>query len=254
MIKVSCLCPTYNRAPQFLNLLEEAVESFRRQIIPDYIKAELVILNDTPNQILVCDTPNVHVFNRSSRCSSLGEKRNTLVSMSGGDLLLCWDDDDISLPERIAQAVRYHEAGFDYFNPQRSWFIDQYGLHSDHKHGYCHNASAFTRAAWKKVGGYPESSAEDALLDTKLKSMYGATDPIEAESQWTYIYRWGVSSTHISGIAGGPPHDPHEPHYRSIGQQPVVPGVFHIKPRWYNDYVKLTRDHLNEKVSYGNPQ
>ncbi len=44
-VKISCLCPTYNRGSGKLNLLQEAVECFRRQDNPD---RELIIGNDTP--------------------------------------------------------------------------------------------------------------------------------------------------------------------------------------------------------------
>ena len=45
--RVSCICVTYNRPPDRQWLLEEAVESFRRQRYPD---CELIVLNTAPSR------------------------------------------------------------------------------------------------------------------------------------------------------------------------------------------------------------
>lgn len=261
---VSCLCPTFNRAPDYLHLVEEAVESFLRQDYPAD-RRELIILNDTPEQFLIppCGTfdgencrlgkDNIRIYNRQERITSLGEKRNALVELAIGDLLLPWDDDDISLPHRISQAVA-RVGPAHYWNPQRSWFLDARGLHHNHRHGYCHNASVFTGQAWKQVGGYPAvSGSEDADLDRLLKAL-GALPPrlSDDSSEWSYIYRWGVSSRHLSGQAGGPIGDPHAPHYRQIGQEAIIPGRFALRPHWREDYVARTRASL-EQSSAGRP-
>jgi glycosyltransferase involved in cell wall biosynthesis len=245
---VSCLMPTYNRAPHHLHLVEEAVESFLRQ---DYPNKELVILNDTPGQRLVCHADGVRVVNVDKRIASLGEKRNKLCRLASGDLFAPWDDDDISLPHRLSQAVErlcqcatehgiVHHASpqHHYFNPQRSWWLHGQTLHHDHSHGYCHNASIFTRAAWAAVGGYPAvSGSEDAEMDGLLRRL-GPLPPRlpDQPSEWSYVYRWGVSPCHLSGIAGGPTTDPHAPHYASIGQRPTVAGEFWMRPHWRDDY------------------
>jgi glycosyltransferase involved in cell wall biosynthesis len=48
---VSCICLTYNRAPNHLHLVGEAVESYLRQSYPAD-RRQLLILNDTPGQEL----------------------------------------------------------------------------------------------------------------------------------------------------------------------------------------------------------
>lgn len=211
--------------------------------MPPNVCAELVILNDTPGQELACPFDDVRTINLPFRLNSLGEKRNALVQFSRGDVLLPWDDDDVSLPYRIMQSVHFIEAGGSYFNPQRSWWLDSGVLHSDHCHGYCHNASAFTFQAWERTGGYPHTSGnEDALMDSRLRTAFDVNAPIERREDWQYVYRWGVSPRHISGLADGPPSDPHGPHYRRIGQEPIVKGAFRIEPDWKLDYVQLCRE------------
>ena len=238
---VSCLCPTYNRAPDHLPLVGEAVESFLRQDYPAD-RRELIILNDTPGQQLVCDVPGVRVVNLWSRIASLGQKRDALVRLARGTILFPWDDDDSSLPGRITQAVERIGTSH-YWNPERSWWMIGGDLRTDHAHGYCHNASAFTREGWERAGGYPrESGSEDAGIDGRLRRL-GPIPPRLSDhpAEWTYIYRWGSSPCHLSGVAGGPDSDPHRPQWERIGRRPIVPGRFAIKADWQLDYTALAK-------------
>lgn len=70
-MRVSCLCPTYNRAPNLLHLVEEAIESFSRQDYPD---KELIVCNDTPGQQLEFSHPQVRVLNVPERFATLSDK------------------------------------------------------------------------------------------------------------------------------------------------------------------------------------
>jgi glycosyltransferase involved in cell wall biosynthesis len=234
---VSCICPTYGRAPGFLHLLEEAVESFNRQDYPEALR-ELIIVNDCPGQELACGSPGVRVMNLPRRFSSLGEKYNWAISQAQGSVILTWEDDDISLPHRISQAVeKLGDAA--YWNPRRSWFLDLGsanpggpGLHHKHNHGVNHNASAFQRLAWEAVGGYPHiSGAQDAAMDQRLMSLGSWTGRLSDDpGEWSYIYRWGVSPCHLSGDVRP------DAFYARWGMGPTTPGVFHIKPHWRMDY------------------
>ena len=103
--KVSCQCLTYGRT----KLLDEAVESFLRQ---DYEgEKELVILNDYPDLIIECDIPDVKVINLPYRMKTLYEKRNACVGLCSGDIIFVWDDDDISLPNRISYSIQEMKNG-----------------------------------------------------------------------------------------------------------------------------------------------
>jgi glycosyltransferase involved in cell wall biosynthesis len=251
---VSCLMPTYNRYPDSADLVGEAVESFLRQEYP-LANRELVILNDCSLQEVVCNLPNVRVFN-TIRFKSLGEKRNSLVSLSKGDVLLPWDDDDISLPNRISQAVdkilgsipkAYRSAErigqwSIYWNPHRYWFrVGDGPIEVPTTVGYSHNCSAFTRAAFEIAKGYPETSGdEDMGIDKRLRSneitVVDGLDLLENRySSWNYIYRWGVSPRHLSGVKDC------NGHYKKIGELPVVPGRYVIVPGWKEDYDDMVR-------------
>jgi glycosyltransferase involved in cell wall biosynthesis len=243
MPMISCICGTYNRPPTHQHLLEEAIESFLRQTYPH---KELVVLNDCPGQELVCDAPGVRVVNLDERLPSLGDKWNAAIDLSRGELIALWNDDDISLPNRLAFSLERLGDG-DYFNPRRYWFWDANGLHSDHSMGYAHNASLFTRAAFEAVGGYPSISlGDDAAMDAALlEKMERVVDPLRgypelAPSEWFYIYRWGVNPVHISGSAD-------ESFYQELGTRPVTAGRFHLSPHWEQDYVAATRRKLGKR-------
>jgi len=220
------------------HLLEEAVESFRRQT---YLNKELVILNDCKSQKLECDVIGVRVLNVHHRYQTLGAKFNAMVVMASGDLLMPWEDDDISLPHRIEQAVG-KIYGTEYWNPQRSWFWDDRGLHSDHQHGVCHNASVFTPDAWFRSGMYPETSGnQDAEMDRRLRGYCKALNPpLEDTRDWSYLYRWGVSDCHLSG------NHHHQRFWDEWGKKPIVEGEFKIRPQWHMPYDKLCLERCKE--------
>lgn len=232
----SCLCPTFNRGPNYLHLLSEAVESFLRQT---YERKELVILNDCPEQTLICDAPNVRVVNWYERIPTLGEKYNELVKLARGGILLPWEDDDISLPGRIEQAAMFLE-NLDYWKPPQVWYLEG-KLHWKHSVGVRHHAGAFTRAEWQRVGGYPAvSGSQDAVMDQKMHGHCLPSFPFGIPVQeWQYIYRWGVSPWHLSGSASA----------WNDAARAVRPGLFKIEPMWTTDYEKLCKEALPQSES-----
>lgn len=276
---VSCLMPTYNRVPTHTALVEEAIESFFRQ---EYLadRMELVILNDCAIQTLelpddewivhvaslnpVWVREHVKIHNVKTRTNSLGEKHNQMMELARGDVILPWDDDDISLPQRIAFSVaglygltpkdllRYGVTDapppFGYWNPGGHWFWNEtpdgrgnangaYGLQVPGSIGYCHNCSAFTRRAWAAVGGYPPISySEDMVMDQRLKACqaFAAAQLRLPPSEWQYVYRWGVSGCHLSGRPNL------DRYWHELGHRPATPGDYVLHPHWRRDYTTLT--------------
>ncbi|MGD9712907.1 MAG: glycosyltransferase, partial [Thermomicrobiales bacterium] len=229
---VSCILPTYGRPPSHLHLVEEAVESFLRQ---DYPNKELVLLNDCPDQYLVCDAPGVRVFNHPQRFATLGEKRTAGISLALGEYIAPWDDDDISLPWRLSHSM-LHMGDTEYFNSGLSWYMDRQFIYPDVKEIAGGSLSTFKRSAFIEVGGYPPTSfGEDTDLEKSFakhgKSVGSRHKAASADrSEIYYIYRWGVSSNHLSG------RNDHGA-YEDIGRKPVTSGSFEIVPHWRMDYV-----------------
>jgi glycosyltransferase involved in cell wall biosynthesis len=252
---ISCLCPTYGRCPDYQWLLEEAIESFVRQtnLYMGMEHAELIILNDCPSQELVLDQVvidgrlrpdfQIRIVNLPYRLPSLGDKFNMLVAMARGDLLVPWEDDDISLPERLVQAFYMMRDGIDYWKPPQVWFL-QHGMAPVWKHnvGVRHHASIFTRDAWRRFGGYPRASGnQDAIMDSKLMDCRHQIEHFPAgipPAEWQYIYRWGVSPNHLSGNSDC------EAAWRAEALKPRQAGRFILRPHWRQDYSALTRQAL----------
>jgi glycosyltransferase involved in cell wall biosynthesis len=196
---VSCIMPTYGRPPARLHLLQESVYWWTQQ---RYKNKELVILNDAGLQTLVCNVPGVRVINQKDKHKTLGGKYDALCELAKGEIILPWEDDDISLPHRIEQAV-LKLATADYFNPQHTWYEASGNLHHDHTHGVCHNASAYRKTLWEKIGGYgPSTGNQDAVFDgkTHILDWIRRASPLACKRDWSYIYRWGVSDVHLSGF------------------------------------------------------
>jgi hypothetical protein len=173
----------------------------------------------------------------------------------------------------MSQSVERLSAGPEYFNPQRSWFYVDGKVHSTHTHGVCHNASAFTRWVWGKVGGYPEvSGPQDALMDAALKSGRPGVEALvphlgmnfevrakvrdwaeslpdhgvrvapaltEDRVPWSYVYCWS-RGFHLSGNADT------ESAYRSYGDRAPPPGRYEIEPRWRTQFLDLVALHLRQ--------
>lgn len=242
---VTCICPTYARYPARGWLLEEAVEGYRRQTYPAD-RRRLLIVNDCPEQTLVCNVPGVLAINMPQRFKTLGEKYNAAVSMAGprvcgvaDDLLIApWEDDDLSLPNRLADLVEML-GDADYANPKSYYFLPARGpMKWERRAGYAHNASVFRRSAWEKVGGYPASCKQDAQLDGLFRDRrFGlkvVDGPVSPE-RTGYIYRFGVSDHHVSAFPNP------EAAYLDYGRKPVVPGCFEVRPHWRQDYAALAR-------------
>ena len=237
---ISCICPTYGRPPDHTHLLEEAIESFLRQ---SYRNKELLVLNDCGAQELTIGSEaqacGVRIVNEKTRYATLGEKYNAAIRLATGAFIMPWEDDDLSLPWRIASSV-LHVADADWWTPARYWFWHN-RLRADHGMGICHNCAIFRRTAWEQVGGYAATTGnQDAEMAAKLRGSCreAVHDPLPIE-EWSYIYRWGVSPTHLSG------RKPHQDFYEEVGRRTVQAGRFELSPHWAVDYEELSYQYLD---------
>lgn len=239
-MKVTCLCPTFNRVPASQHLLEECIQSF---LLQDYKDSELIVLNDNPAQTLRCDAPGVVVINLPRRFRSLGEKYNAMVALGDGDLFAPWEDDDVSFPWRLSLSVQVLAAtGADYYNPRRYWFHDRGRYHHKHAAGVGHSCSLFSRYAHRKAGGYPPiSGAQDMAFDHALMAKVtgcGAPEdgsPLLALDKWFYLHRWDTGAPHLSGESD------HARYYASLTRKQYREGEYVLTPHWRSDYVADTR-------------
>lgn len=156
--KVSWICSTYRR-PEFL---PDVLDAFLAQEWDG--EKELVILNDEPQQTLVCDIPGVRCINWKWRIESSGGKMNIACSLASGDLLMPTDDDDWYGPRRMVDAV-YGLAGGVYKSARLIIDTDPEEIVL----GAMHCNYAFTPAALIAAGCY--NAARGAHLTNDMRLM-----------------------------------------------------------------------------------
>jgi hypothetical protein len=239
MTLISCLMPTYNRFtpdqryPNSEIVVCEAVESFLRQ---DWHDKELLILNDTPGQILLCEHPQVRIVNSPHRLPNMTAKFVWLIEHATSDILAWWPDDDISLPHRLRFC-------FDRLGDHPAWrprncFQDDAGTLSELVPDNTHIMGLWRRSILSVLGGYEQPGGNDLDQDQQFNAALARhgidrSDRL-ALSEISYLYRRHTGSVHLSGLD-------EIASYKGIGEWPIVPGSFRIVPAWKRDYVAMAR-------------
>lgn len=157
---------------------------------------ELIIVNDFSGQELYCDAPSVHIMNSKRRFRTIGEKRNTSIALSTGDVIFPWDDDDIHLPNRISHSLASMEGEF--YNPRTAWILNN--TIKGPVRNALHGIGCFTRDLFDHVGGYPHINSGQ---DLAIERLFADVKPlpqyqIDAKDIY-YLYRWSdTDSWHLS--------------------------------------------------------
>lgn len=237
-MKIAALCPTYNRYPKLRHLLEESVECFLQQT---YTNSELIILNDTLNQNLVCEHSRVRVLNVAERFATLSDKIQYMVDNSDADLFCRWDDDDISLPWRFQLSLKNLGKKLEW-RPDNYWYSERNIIKAEtQKPGNTHIMGIWHRDALSLPqfnGVYPPklSGGEDQLFN----KLIGTNGEVLPKCKMFYIYRWGTGSHHLSGAIDSDKISCHV-NWDAIGKSPIQAGTFLVEPKWEKDYVKLAQ-------------
>lgn len=197
---VSCVCLT--TAPKRAAYLPDAVRAFRWQTYPD---RELVIVND--GEPLTSSDPMIRVVNLPAigRRWTLGEKRNVGVREARGDYLATWDDDDVSMPERLAHQVAEMER-----TRADAALADAMAVADDALRlvGVCHRGTSrpvqasamLRRSAVVAAGGYPVADyREDAELLERLRLYVRAHVITLPGCEWYIMRRHRQNVTHEFG-------------------------------------------------------
>jgi glycosyltransferase involved in cell wall biosynthesis len=230
-VKITCLCPTYNRPAE----LAESIACFERQSWPD---RELIILDDA-GQYDCQAGDRWRLVSVPKRYPALGGKRNACAALASSDaeIFAVWDDDDIYAPwhlEALACAFRdgaawvrpaYVVAG----NPRRGFQLRVLPPGSLH-----HPGCAFRRDIFEAVGGYDpaRNNGEDLDLATRLRGAgFGAVTPLGPASLHQRHYN---SSPHLSG--------PRRVGYGARGSESIEPVPGPLAPRLSRDWTKVFSD------------
>lgn len=236
-IDISCICLTHGRPW----LLAEAVESFRRQRLGG-LTAELVIVNDCPEQRLTCNAPNVRILQGMAPFVTLAAKYDYAALASAGDWLAFWDDDDISLPDRLAWSMSLlpSRPSAVLVRPLWIWHMANTTIRGRGAAVICQGMA--NRRAWYKVGGPEPVEWIDQSLYFKLSKAGPYIEPRETAEECHYIYRWAGVGYHDSGIVENDP----EQRARNFRAEALKDARFRegdirVVPDWTQDYEAAAR-------------
>lgn len=228
---VSCICLTHGRPW----LLAEAIESFQRQKLGG-LKAELIVLNDCPEQQIACAIPGVVVFNSPVQAPDLSAKTNDALKLARGRYACLWDDDDISLPDRIADGVT-RMAGTLAYRPTLCWSWGCGEIRHMGQPLLC--AAIFDREYVLKAGGCVGNGENDQNIWERLYPTRNVVQYAPAPHESQYIYRWAGIGWHQSGSGEKDPRKrAADFHKAAISDRRFTHGLIHVQPMWKRDYVK----------------
>jgi glycosyltransferase involved in cell wall biosynthesis len=187
-MKALFICPTYGRIP----FLGRMLAGFLRQTYDD---KHLVIINDDKNVELCCDYDDVTCININKKIL-LDAKRNIGACFGNYDLIFPQDDDDIAMPNRIANHVKKFQdnPNINLYRNSASYLIygDEFKIGKN-----APNACSYSKQAYYETGGYQhfdKNSGGDAKFFSKMIKKMHEYD----ESDIDYVYNWGGISNHLS--------------------------------------------------------
>lgn len=234
----TCICLTHGR--QWL--LEEAVESFRRQNLGS-LTAELIIVNDCPEQRLtVCNVPGVRIIEYDEQFEICCEKYNAAFAQANGEWLVFWDDDDISLPYRLGWlamvAADFPSAVL--VKPTKLWNMAGREINGYGNAKLCHGM--VRSMAVMEVGGGDTDEFIDQSLCKKLIGKGSIVERTPMGLDISYIYRWDGIPWHDSFLWDKSPQERARLfHEKAITDPRFKAGNVVLHPHWEQDYVRAAK-------------
>lgn len=187
---ISVLTLTYQRH----HLLEEAIESYLRQ---DFLgESEMVIINDSPRVNYIFEHPSIRIINLDERFTSLGKKLSFGFLQCKYDYIYRLDDDDLLAPWALRSTwddiITHPE--YDIYRSDGHYYFE----HNSFKaiSGNVNNGNVYTKKYISRIEFPDISYGEDSVITYHFN---GHIYESHREHK-TMIYRWGMSTYHISGM------------------------------------------------------
>ena len=186
---ISVLTITYKRH----HLLEEAIESFLRQL--PLSECEMVIINDNPDVDYVFDHPRVRIINHKERFPSIAAKLEWGYKQCKYDYIYRLDDDDLLTPWALnnVNVDILANPGFEIYRSEGMYFFMNNKF--DKESSNINNGNVYTKAYLDRIK-FPDKSGNE---DDDITFHHGGTI-YESKLKHTMIYRWGMGTFHISGL------------------------------------------------------
>ena len=170
---------------------------------------------------------------------TVNAKFNLAVELADGNFVAWWEDDDISLPHRLARSVMQSRMETTY-KQRTAWLWGQDGLTPTGN--LLFGTSFFSRRIFLDSGGAGEVGAPDSTAWRNMASAGEVIDEVAAAQDMFFVYRWGgVPVVHDSGFHGAdgmssPSAKLAEFRRRTLEHPEFRPGLQKIVPAWRRDY------------------
>jgi hypothetical protein len=203
-MRLVCLCPTFNRAPQ---PLATAIACFEAQ---DYEDARLLVLDDG-GAVAPGQGERWEIRSAPERFPSLPHKFQALVEWADEgewDAAVVWEDDDVYLPWHLSTYAAALRRG-GWAHPQHGLWCSRDGVERADAVGRFHGALAARRELLEEVGGWlgvvppdrPRIANFDQRLIGALTEREPPIDPTGPRGH-SYIYRWGTAGERVQHGSG----------------------------------------------------
>lgn len=220
---ISVLTLTYGRK----KLLEEAIFSFLQQ---NYEKGEMVVVNDEVNVDYNLNYPNVRIFNLKERFSSISKKLEWGFKQCKNEYIYRLDDDDLLAPNalRLAEKQIIENPNYDIYRNKKHFYFEN--NHFIGIQGNVNNGNVYTKKYINKVFFLDKNFGEDFDITFKYEGKIH-----ESTNTPTMIYRWGMSTYHVSGL-GDTSKEELEKCIKKYSEKNQ--GLVDLVPNFYEDYYK----------------
>lgn len=154
----------------------------------------MVVVNDNPDAEYVYDHPNIKIINCKDRFPSISAKIEWGYKQCKYDYVYRLDDDDLLVSnalEIVSKGINSHPGYEIYRSNSHYFFVDNiYKMISDN----VNNGNVYTKSYLDRIKFPNRSGDEDNYITfSNSARIYTLNKP-------TMIYRWGMSTLHISGL------------------------------------------------------
>jgi glycosyltransferase involved in cell wall biosynthesis len=185
---ISVLTLTYGRQ----KLLEECIYSFLKQ---NYTKGEMVIINDDIKVKYRFDYPNIKIINLDYRFDNLSKKLKYGFNECKFNYIYRLDDDDLLSPnalKRVENQIKNNPNYNIYRSSSHYSFVNNRYMGVN---GSVNNGNVYSKEYINNIDFPDKSFGEDTYITFNSKSKIH-----ESKQDPTMIYRWGMSTYHVSGM------------------------------------------------------
>lgn len=226
MISVATM--TYKR----LSILEEAIYSF---ILQDQDDCEMVILNDNKDVQYKINHKNIRIINLQTRFETIGEKLKYCFDLCKNNYIYRLDDDDLIYKNGLLNLKKNILSNPDYDVYRSS--MHHFFVNNEFKcsGGSVNNGNCYAKNYLSKIKNWKKSCNEDYFITFENNAKIHTIDCA------SMIYRWGMSTYHISGIFS---QERQHKEYLDLGDRSGdnLIGEIEVNPHFKHDYYKMIED------------